>query len=254
MKRTTGFLGVTTGLLIATTLLPNPAHALLIDNFTVSQTVTQTGVGTSGIGATGVTGAIFGDRYLQATVTQGTASLRVSANGLNPGQLTHSQDSGVTGNSLTIWDANSANGDIIDLAPGRDLTDTTTSNSLVFEIVSADFPTNLTFTAYTTLSDFSRIQFNTPGLLSNAPVFLPFATFTAFGGGADFANIRALTMSVADTIPREDLDLRLRLLQTSSPPTFDIIEPTSLAIFGAGLAGLGFSARRRKPAALPAAA
>lgn len=250
MKRTTGFLGYATGLLFVTTVMPAPAHALLIDDFTNSQTVTQTGLGTSGISATGVTGALFTDRYLEATITQGAGSLRVSANGLNPGQLTHSQDSGVTGNSLVVWDTNSANGGTVDLAPGQDWTDAGTSDSLVFEIVSDDFPTNLTFTAYTTLTNFSRVVYNTPGLLVNAPVFLPFATFTAFGSGADFTNIGAVTMSVADTIPHEDLDIRLRLLGTATP----VSEPASLAILSVGLVGLGLTVRRRKSAALPTAA
>lgn len=220
-----------------------PAHANLIDDFLTDQTITRSGVGTSSIGMSGVSGAIFSERYIEATITAGSASQRVSSNGLNPGELTHSQDAGVTGHSLVIWDGDSSNGPVIDMATAVDLTDAGASNSIAFKIISDDWPTNLTFTVYTTPTDFSRMTYATPGLLSNVVIYLPFASFTDFGDGADFANVGALTLSIAETIPHEDLDIRIELVESTTPP--GIPEPMTLGMFGAGLAGFVIARRRR---------
>lgn len=241
MKRLLGT-AATVGAVIA--IGASPAFALAIDDFNTIQTVTQTGVGTTGVSASGIADAIFGNRYIQATVTAGSAMERVSSGGLNPGQLAHSQDAGVTGNSLVVWDGDASNGPVIDLAgASSDLTDGGLSNSLIVHIASNDWPTNLTFRFYTTLTDFSELTYVTPGVVMNLPVYLPFATFTGFGGGADFAAVRAISMSIADSIPHEDLDLRLELLGTG---TQNIPEPAILGLFGAGLIGTGLFGLRRR--------
>jgi hypothetical protein len=221
-----------------------PAFAMTIDNFNTVQTVTQTGIGTNGVSASGVGDAVFGERYIEATVTAGSAMERVSSSGLNPGQLAHSQDAGVTGNSLVVWDGDSSNGPVIDLAgTSVDVTDGGLSDSLIILIASNDWPTNLTFRFFTTLMDYSEFIYATPGVVMNLPVYLPLANFTGIGSGADFSDIRAISMSIGDSIPHEDLDLRLELLGTG---TQSITEPATLGLFGAGLFGTGLVAKRRR--------
>jgi hypothetical protein len=69
-------------------------------------------------------------------------------------------------------------------------------------------------------------------------VFLPFASFTPTGAGANFTNITAALLSMTGPA---SFDLQLDFLEATNP----IPEPMSALLLGGALLGLGVYGRRR---------
>lgn len=217
----------------------SPASAFLIDDFSGTQTVVQSGLGANSSDVA-VVGAVGGSRYMEATVTAGNGDLELGSNVPTAGAFSHSQDVGVTGSSLLRWDgvANSA----LDFGLGGvDLTDGGSSTGIALRLISTDFPVNISLTVWEDAGNYSTAMVLAPALSSNIDFFIDFASFTAIGLGADFASAEAIELSINDMTGYADADVRIDFIES----TTDVAEPATLALFGLGLIGLGVAQRRR---------
>jgi hypothetical protein len=153
-----------------------------------------------------------------------------------------------TGSALLVWDG--ADGDAA-LDPtglgGVDLTEGGTQFGFSIQIESNDFPALLVLTVYSTASDFSQVTVSTPGGIPSGPaqtLGIAFASLTATGSGADFADVGAISLLI-DGSSQPQLDISLGAFSTSAvvvpePETF-----VQLSLGLAVLAGMRVSRRRR---------
>jgi hypothetical protein len=107
-------------LLVLTTAKPmQAASPEIVDNFNVSQSVQQTGIGsTFGVITDSISGNIIGQqREITVTVTAvgSDNSLKAESNSGGLGRLSHSQGTGVRGRTIIVWDGTNDGG-----APGID--------------------------------------------------------------------------------------------------------------------------------------
>jgi len=214
-----------------------PAQAFLIDDFNTLQTVAQTGVGSNGAGIA-TPGAVGGARYTQATVTAGAGALDLGSDFPINGAFSHSQASGVTGNSLLQWDGDS-NSTLGFGLGGVDLTDAGASTGIVIRLLQTDFPVNITINVFENASDYSSTTVVVPFLAMNVDFFIDFASFIPTGAGADFTSVEAINLTINDATGFANADVAIDFIESTSIPEAGI-----LAIFGLGLIGVA-AARRR---------
>ena len=110
----------------------------------------------------------------------------------------------------------------------------------------------LSFTARSDLDAVVTVSFLTAGAMSSATVNIPglgagteqFVNIPlgAFLGGANLANVDAISVLVSGPSGPASLDMQISRLGTVQTP---IPEPGTLALLGIGLAGLAHSSRRR---------
>jgi hypothetical protein len=91
---------------------------------------------------------------------------------------------------------------------------------------------NIRITVYDTSGGSAFVDSALPGTGVATPYFVPFAAFV----GVDLTIVRAIEMHISG---QPELDAQIDFLATGIP------EPTTWALIGAGLAGLGWMGRRR---------
>jgi len=225
MKLTHWLLGLAGGL-----LLVGQAHAAVIDNFnTGAQSVDAPGSDTN----TSATGAIGGSRTIDITKS---GPLGASADVIpTPGIYSHSADALTSATSTITWDANSAGLGGVDLVEGL------INNVFSLDILGIDqgfITLNLTVIDTLTNSDTST--------LAGAGVGTQSIAFSSFSG-VDFTVVDSISLEV---LGGEASDLTLDLLSTTGEqPGGSVPEPTTLALGGLGLAGIGYRRQRSKKAA-----
>ncbi len=219
------------------------AAPILIDNFNTSQFL-QVGPGGSnplpGFNsvATGVN-SIGGFRSVELTRTVGSGIASVDANFSDPSILSYSNGASVVSSLLVWWDGDA--GATLDFTNySVDLTGGGTNTGIALATRS-DLVVSVTLQLFTDASNYSTANFNTPGLGTLVPftgVFLPFASFTPTGSGANFTNITAVLLSMTGPA---SFDLQLDFIEANNP----IPEPMTALLMGGALLGLGAYGRRR---------
>jgi len=234
------------------------AQALVIDNFATPQAIViDNSVNATGaFGSQNGAGIIGGQRDLFVIETNSPTDNPSTGVSLDvfAGELGFSSGTGQAGVGIIRWDgmntsfgAVGANADAtLQNAIGSiNATGLGSQNfagsgiGFIIDVISADLGFNFALEAYTDAGNFST--FSTTAL-GPGSFFIPFAAFLPkTGAGASFANIGALQALINyPGAARVDVDLRVRLAQVQIP------EPTSLALVGLALLGLGAVGAKRR--------
>lgn len=229
-------------LLGVTPALGHPAQT--IDNFSTTQSLTHTGIGST-FGYVNNGGNIIGNqREVTITVTEVGASdvLNFQTNTGGLGQMSHSQGSGVKGTTMLVYDGTADSGAAgidpgglgsVDLESGGD-------TAFALLLISSDWGGSVTITYYSNSSTSycSSLTKSIPGghasTLHPRVILFPYSDFGIGSGCTNAANknaVGAITIFI-DGTRNADWDLTVDLIATaqldygdlpSSPPNYRVI-------------------------------
>jgi hypothetical protein len=213
------------GILLVLTLLTSTtvAAVVLVDTFTDGDQslMVQSSIPTDSSFVTG-SSMLTGERDSQLTYVSGSRSF-LDVNFDSSGTLAYSQNAtGATSRALVQWDGSDSSMNLQLDSTTVDLVDST-NDSLVFQIISNDNPMAITVTVYSSASNWSYYQFNTPGGINAGDVVdivVPFLSFQQGGtGSANFASVDALELAIDGTLNQE-ADLTLDFFEANSERDF----------------------------------
>lgn len=223
--------------------VPVTARAVMIDDFSTTQTTAVFSPGTTASGQASGAGILGGERDMTVTRVSGVGVTMIASTGaLSYGHTGSSEAMG-----LIVWDGPDAS---IVLDPtglgGADFTDGGLSDVVAVSLSFNDFSTPIIFTAYTDAANFSTATVLSPGNIPPDPatvLTVAFADFvTAGGAGADFSNIGAFSLLI-DGSAISALDLEILSVETNAAAS--VPEPSTALLVGGGIVVLGRLRRRR---------
>ena len=232
----------------AVTFTAGAAHALTIDDFNTTQSLTAstTAVPVSSFVTAAPTSIVGGEREATLIRNSGADPATLNFNSGASGTLSVANGTGGTSLSTVVWDGSADAGslalDTLGLG-GVDFTVGGLQNAFDLRVVANDFPAAITIDVYSG-SDASTLTLNSTGLIpgpASVPLLFEFASFnTLSGAGADFTNIGAIVLTINATFNATDIELDFFGTTTTQVP-----EPGPLAALGLGLGLLAFSRRRK---------
>lgn len=174
--------------------------SVLIDSFEQYQFV-EAPPGSSASDETSGAGILGGERDVVASADPGFGSTVVVVDEFGSDLLGFEQ--GWDKGAATItWDGNDSS---ILLDPtglgGVDLTESGLADALALDVAFIDSDVMLILTVHTDAGNASRASVLLPGATPAGPFIFPFTSFlTLSGGGADFANVGAIALSISGSI------------------------------------------------------
>jgi hypothetical protein len=274
------------GLIGVLLLASGNAQALLIDDFTIVQTLQRTTNGTTSQQSdanTGLAGfqadlTIIGPGSSQSTPVAGWRDLILQRTAGGSGAATNdaivsiSSGSLAVGNEPTVdstvtvvWDGNDAAGTVLRTGlrvggfagQGVDVTDAGASTGFLINLEFADLGTTVEFTLWSGQSGTSGAAATTPTGASKGSVSLPAVSSpTVFY--VPFTSINVAVAGIANPVDFTNVGaIQMKLdgsagwdtiisLLESGPEPIPVPEPTMIMLMGVGLAGLGFARRKSK--------
>lgn len=211
---------------------------VLIDDFsTTTQVTTATTTNRTQFSAMLASEAIGGERDFAIQLTSPTGSVALAANDVTPDVLEFTASSVANGTRDVIWDGIDSDGATLNPTGlgGIDITGGGTDRYLVFMVGSDHLGGLLDVKIYTNGSNWSLGQVDIPntGGAATGRVVLPFSSFVAQAGdGANFANVGAISISIAG---KQAVDGQLEVLRNYAPLTktvnFANFQPMSVGNF-----------------------
>jgi hypothetical protein len=233
----------------AVTFSAGAAHALIIDDFNTTQSLTAstTGVPVSSFVASAPTSIVGGEREATLTRLSGADPATLNFNSGASGTLSVANGTGGTSLSRIVWDgsgdAGAATIDATGLG-GIDFTVGGLQDAFDLRVVANDFPAFITIDVYSDALNASTLTIASPGLIpgpASVPLLFEYANFsTLLGSGASFNNVGAIVLRINANLNATDIELDFFGTTTTQVP-----EPGPLAALGLGIGLLAF-ARRRK--------
>jgi len=190
-------------------LASQEASAILIDDFTFIQSVTQNGEGTTlHVAACGAS-CIGGQRELALNQVAGGNSSSVNVNTGVAGHLTFNNGVGVRSNISVLWDGNGAAGNQNALAANL------SADAAGFLIAAtSDVGATGTVRVYSGAGNYSEANWSIPSGLAMQTTTVLFANFVSVAGtGANFANVSAIELRVNGG---DSLDVKLGRFETTN--------------------------------------
>jgi hypothetical protein len=224
-------------------LFASSAGAVIIDDFETAQTLLANSGTPSASSSVGpAAGIVGGHRDAEAAWTSGPNNVDLDIDTGTASALDLSLGSDTMGSAKLQWDG--ADGSISLDATGLgavDLTAGATLNALGIKVLFDDLPVNIQLFVYTNAGNWSSATLGLPGGIFSASSYtVPFASFTAGGGGgASFSSVGAIEMVIQPQFGATDLTLDF--IESTYVP-----EPSSVALSALALAGLMACAWRRR--------
>lgn len=218
------------------------AQALTIDDFSVTQLLSDPGTSTSTV--TGAATSIIGTER-SATIVRdaGADPATLAFNSGGTGTMSIANGTGGLSTSIVTWDGVGIAGLGDPGLGGIDLTVGGTQDAFDLRIVANDFAAQVVLSVFDTAGNLSDLEQFSPGGIpgpSSTPFLFEFADFVpGIGTGTDFTSIASISLTVITTLNATDIEMDF--LGTT---TTQVSEPETLLILGLGLAGLGFARRR----------
>lgn len=218
------------------------ASVIFIDQFGTTQNLSTAGTLFSNVAGGDILG---GHRFASLTGHTGADTDLLNINAPVANEIDFTNGTSSSSNLTVIYDGTANTDGAIHFGLGGfDLT-SGGLNSIFSFIMNGDHPINVVFDVYTGADATHDSRLVTPVAgFGDQTVNAPFSSFAAAGtnGGADFANVSAITLTIAGT-PGLNLALKQGI---STGPLTPAPEPVTLALTGSGLLGLGFFSRKRK--------
>lgn len=231
------------------------AWAIVIDDFNEGALNLQANAASPLVqGVSSGPGIVGGEREATAAYYAAGSSaldnLNLRVDFLNQDNFSHSQDAGVAGLSIFVYDGNEGYASSIDYngLGGVDLT-AGNADAFVFDVIFADQSVNdvLDLRIYTSETEFSDFFYSFASPITSLQqvefAFSSFVTGTGALGGADFTNVNAILLAI-DGRFEPALDVRLDSLATNEQPV--VPEPATLSLLTLGLTCLGMVPLRRR--------
>jgi hypothetical protein len=222
------------------------AAPILIDDFITPQAVTATAGFPTASSSVAAGEAIGGERDISVEMLAGFTSLSLSVSPFAGELLVHDSGASVLGSSLVVWDGPDSDPTTLDPAGlgGIDLTSGGTLDAFRLSYLLADLAGEVTMTVYdagdATGDTWSQVTMLLPGgIFAPVDVDADYASFSTIGpnGAADFTNVGAISMQIANT-STGSLDVLLTRVEC-------VPEPSAGLLSLLGLGGVFLPLRRR---------